>query len=80
MTFQQLKVFLTRIGKYSKVVLCGDIAQISPKFRGSGLAELLEMIDYFNMNVHTIEFKRDDILRSEECKAWITAFENWEVA
>ena len=80
MTFQQLKVFLTRIGKYSKVVLCGDIAQISPKFRGSGLAELLEMIDYFNMNVHTIEFKRDDILRSEECKAWITAFENWEAA
>lgn len=80
MTFQQLKVFLTRIGKYSKVVLCGDIAQISPKFRGSGLAELIQMIEYFNMNVHTIEFKREDILRSEECKAWITAFDDWEAA
>ena len=78
MTMQQLKVFLTRVGKYSKVVLCGDIAQVSPKFKGSGLAELLQMIDYFNLNVHTIEFTKDDILRSEQCKAWIEAFEAWE--
>lgn len=78
MTFQQLKVFLTRTGKWSKVVLCGDIAQISPKFRGSGLAELIQMIGYFNLNVHTIEFTRDDILRSEQCKAWIEAFDAWE--
>jgi len=78
MTMQQLKVFLTRVGKYSKVVLCGDIAQVSPKFKGSGLAELLQMIDYFNLNVHTIEFTKDDILRSEQCKAWISAFEAWE--
>lgn len=78
MTFQQLKVFLTRVGKYSKVVLCGDIAQISPKFRDSGLAELLQMIDFFNLKVHTLEFHKEDIMRSEECKAWITAFEDWE--
>jgi len=31
MTFEQLKVLLTRQGKYSKLVLCGDIAQISPR-------------------------------------------------
>lgn len=80
MTFQQLKVFLTRTGKWSKVVLCGDVAQISPKFQGSGLAELLEMIDYCNMSVHTIEFGKDDILRSDQCKAWIEAFEAWEMA
>jgi phosphate starvation-inducible PhoH-like protein len=80
MSFQQLKVFLTRTGKYSKVVLCGDIAQVSPKFKGSGLAELLQMIDYCQLPVHTIEFTRDDILRSEQCKAWLTAFEEWEKA
>ena len=78
MTFDQLKVFLTRVGKWSKVVLCGDIAQISPKFRGSGLAELINMIKHFDMNVHTIEFTKDDILRSEQCKAWICAFDDWE--
>ena len=80
MSFQQLKVFLTRTGKWSKVVLCGDVAQVSPKFKDSGLAELLEMIDYCNMDVHTIEFGKDDILRSEQCKAWIEAFEAWELA
>ena len=80
MTFQQLKVFLTRTGKYSKVVLCGDIAQISPKFRDSGLAELIQMIDYCNLSVHTIEFGYDDIMRSEQCKLWIKAFDEWERA
>ena len=80
MSFQQLKVFLTRTGKWSKVVLCGDVAQVSPKFANSGLAELLEMIDYCKMDVHTIEFGKDDILRSDQCKAWIEAFETWEMA
>jgi len=80
MSFQQLKVFLTRTGKWSKVVLCGDVAQISPKFKGSGLSELLEMVDYCKMGVHTIEFGKDDILRSDQCKAWIEAFEQWELA
>ena len=78
MSFDQLKVFLTRTGKYSKVVLCGDIAQISPKFHQSGLAQLLQMIEHFDMNVHTLEFDRDDILRSELCKEFIIAFEDWE--
>ena len=80
MSFQQLKVFLTRTGKYSKVVLCGDIAQISPKFRDSGLAELLQMIDYCDLNVHTIEFDYNDIMRSEQCKEWIMAYDQWENA
>ena len=78
MSFQQLKVFLTRTGKYSKVVLCGDVAQVSPSFRDSGLAELIQMIEYFNLDVHTIEFGADDILRSDQCKAWIEAFEGWD--
>jgi len=80
MSFQQLKVFLTRTGKYSKVVLCGDIAQISPKFRDSGLSELLQMIDYCDLNVHTIEFDYNDIMRSEQCKEWIMAYDQWENA
>jgi phosphate starvation-inducible PhoH-like protein len=77
MTFQQLKVFLTRTGQWSKVVLCGDVAQISPKFNKSGLKQLLNMIEYYQMNVHTIEFTQDDIIRSSQCKEWIVAFENW---
>ena len=78
MTFEQLKVFLTRIGKWSKVVLCGDIAQVSPKFRGSGLAELIDMVDELELPVHTVEFTSDDILRSDVCKQFIVAFDKWE--
>ncbi|MEL7422984.1 MAG: PhoH family protein [Bacteroidota bacterium] len=78
MTFEQIKVFVTRAGKYSKVVLCGDIAQISPKFKDSGLAEYLRMVEHFNARVHTIEFTRDDIMRSELCKEQIIMFEEWE--
>jgi phosphate starvation-inducible PhoH-like protein len=77
-TFDQLKVLLTRTGKYSKMVLCGDIAQISPKFQGSGLASLLKMVKHFDMPVHMIEFTREDILRSPQCKMWIERFEEWE--
>jgi phosphate starvation-inducible PhoH-like protein len=80
MSFEQLKVLLTRVGKYSKVVLCGDVAQVSSQFRNSGLAELIEMIDYCQLPVHLLEFTKDDIVRSKQCKQWITAFEQWEAA
>lgn len=77
MSFEHLKGLMTRIGKYSKLVLCGDVAQISPQFKNSGLAEFLRMVDYYDLPVHTIEFTRDDVLRSEICKTFIVAFEEW---
>lgn len=78
MTFEHIKGLMTRIGKYSKVVLCGDVNQVSPMFKKSGLAEYLEMVEYFDMNVHTIKFTRDDVLRGDVCKEQIIGFENWE--
>lgn len=79
MTMLQLKVMLTRVGKYSKVVLCGDIAQTAPTFENSGLGELIKMVEHFDMRVHIINFTRDDIMRSKQCKQWIIAFEDWEL-
>ena len=78
MTFQQLKVMLARMGKWSKIVLCGDIAQVSPHFKGSGLAELIRMVKALNLPVHIIEFTHDDIVRSSQCRDWIVAFDKWE--
>lgn len=78
MSFEQLKVFLTRTGEHSKVVMCGDIAQISPKFNQSGLAKFIKMCKTLDLPVHMIEFQPDDILRSEQCKQWIMAFDKWE--
>lgn len=78
MTFEQLKVFLTRQGNYSKTVLCGDVAQTSPLFRNSGLQELLNMIDALGIDCHTIHFTQEDIVRSAQCAKWIRGFEQWE--
>lgn len=78
MTFEQYKVLLTREGKWSKTIMCGDIAQVSPKFRNSGLAQFIDMVNHFNLPVHTIEFGRDDIVRSDRCRMWIESFEDWE--
>jgi phosphate starvation-inducible PhoH-like protein len=78
MTIKQLEVLLTRQGKYSKLVLCGDVRQISPKFRGSGLQQLIDMVDTLDIPVNIIEFTREDIKRSKECAVWVKAFEDWE--
>jgi phosphate starvation-inducible PhoH-like protein len=78
MTFDQIKVLVTRMGKYSKLVLCGDVAQTSPLFKGSGLAEFIKMVETLDLPVHTIHFTREDVLRSEQVKMFIGAFEDWE--
>jgi len=77
-TFEQLKVLVTRAGEYSKLVLCGDIAQTSPKFANSGLKEFIEMVEAFDLPVHTIHFTMEDVMRSPTCKMFIKAFEDWE--
>lgn len=79
LTFKQLMVFLQRTGEWSKVVMCGDVAQISPRFQNSGLKEFLDMLNHFNLPVHQIEFTREDIVRSGICKMFVEAEEDWEV-
>ena len=78
MSFEQLRVFLTRTGRYSKVVLCGDVAQTSPRFHNSGLANLVKMVETLDMPCHTIHFTLDDCVRSGQCKTWLKGFEDWE--
>lgn len=78
LTFQQIKMLFTRVGNWSKLVLCGDVSQVSPEFENSGLAEWIQMTKELNLPYHTIQFTRDDILRSDICKQTIIACENWE--
>jgi phosphate starvation-inducible PhoH-like protein len=54
------------------------MAQTSPLFKGSGLAEFIRMVETLDLPVHTIHFTVDDVLRSEQCKMMIGAFEAWE--
>lgn len=78
LTYSQIKMLFTRVGKWSKLVLCGDVSQVSPQFKNSGLAEWLDMTKQFDLPFHTIHFGRDDIMRSDVCKQTIIACEDWE--
>jgi phosphate starvation-inducible PhoH-like protein len=78
MSIDQLRVMLQRMGRYSKLVLCGDIAQVSPRFHMSGLGEFVAMCEEVECDIHMIEFGIDDVVRSRQCKHWIQKFEEWE--
>ena len=64
-TFEQLKMFITRIGWDSKAVINGDIEQtdLANKDRG-GLEEFLERLDGVQ-GVGIAELTEDDIIRNK---------------
>lgn len=69
----QMKMFLTRIGENTRVVVNGDIQQQDIP-SGSGLAMALDMIALHNIPAGIIEFSPNDIQRSGICKMWVQAF------
>jgi phosphate starvation-inducible PhoH-like protein len=69
----EIKMFLTRIGRNTKVVVNGDVKQSDINVQ-SGLAKIIHLIKKYNMDIPVIEFDIDDIVRSEACKNWIIAF------
>lgn len=78
MSLAQIKGVLTRLGHNSRVVFCGDVKQTSPLFKDSGMREFLHMINVTGIPCHVIEFGPEDILRSQQCKDWILAFDRFE--
>lgn len=73
-TPHEIKMFLTRIGEYSQVVVNGDIKQSDLK-TNSGLKVVLDLIKEKNLPIPVIEFTLDDIVRSGICAMWVRAFE-----
>ncbi|MCS7205453.1 MAG: PhoH family protein [Leptospiraceae bacterium] len=76
-TLSQLKMFLTRIGKNSKMCISGDITQSDLKPGQSGLAKLLEILKPIP-EVKVIEFNKNDIVRNPIVEKIIHAFETYE--
>lgn len=73
-TPSEMKMFLTRIGEESQVVLNGDIRQ-SDLRTDSGLKVILEMARKQNLPVDHVEFTIEDIVRSGICAMWVKAFD-----
>jgi phosphate starvation-inducible protein PhoH and related proteins len=74
-TIPEMKMFLTRIGEGTKVVINGDVKQSDIKEQ-SGLSKIIHLAKKHQMDIPVIEFGIDDIVRSNICKAWLIAFES----
>ena len=73
-TKEQMKMFLTRLGKNSKAVITGDITQIDLPNAFSGLVHVLPLISSIE-GIKICEFKNSDVMRHPLVKKIITAYE-----
>lgn len=74
-TPEQMKMFLTRLGFGSKMIITGDITQVDlPKGKTSGLAEACETLKDIK-GIAFIELKRLDVVRHPLVQKIIQAYE-----
>ncbi len=73
----QMKMFLTRIGMRSKVVITGDITQIDlPKNKESGLVVARKILKGIP-GIEFIEFNKEDVVRHPLVRLIIEAYEKY---
>ncbi|MDC3110796.1 PhoH family protein [Pelagibacteraceae bacterium] len=75
-TSTQIKMFLTRCGKNSRMVVNGDPSQIDlPKHIGSGLIDSIHALEQLS-EVEITKFSKKDIVRDEIVSKIIDAYDN----
>ena len=75
----QMKMFLTRLGFNSKMVITGDITQIDlPNNVTSGLSEALKVTNFINEKVSQIYFNDQDVVRHPLVQKIVKAYERVE--
>lgn len=81
LNFHELDTVITRAGKNSRIVFCGDFAQsdlIINKNDKSGLPEFLKIVELMD-SFHVINFSAEEIVRSGLVKEYILARNRIEV-
>ncbi len=74
-TSEQMKMFLTRMGTGSKMVITGDVTQIDlPGIRKSGLVEALEVLKGVD-DIAICRLTHKDVVRHELVQAIVKAYE-----
>lgn len=77
-TPEQMKMFLTRLGFRSKMVVTGDITQIDlPDGKRSGLKTVLNILKDVN-DIQIIRFSQKDVVRHRLVQDIITAYEKYD--
>ena len=79
-TPEQMKMFLTRLGFNSKIVVTGDITQIDlPDGKRSGLVEAVKILKNVS-DIETVRFTEKDVVRHKLVQDIIKAYEKYEEA
>ena len=75
-TIEQMKMFLTRFGFNSKIVVTGDVTQVDlPRGKTSGLVHALKILDDIELiGIH--KFDKKDIVRHALVQRIVDAYEN----
>lgn len=77
-TTNQMKLFLTRLGFNSKMVVTGDITQIDlPKKTFSGLVQATQLLEHVD-GIEIITFERVDVIRHPLVQKVLESYEQYE--
>ena len=77
-TVEQMKMFLTRFGEGSRVVVTGDITQIDlPRDKKSGLVHALDVLEGVD-GIARVFLTYKDVVRHEMVQKIITAYDKYE--
>jgi phosphate starvation-inducible PhoH-like protein len=77
-TRTQMKMFLTRMGEYSRMIITGDLSQIDlPKDIKSGLADCIPKIEHID-GIQIVRFTDTDVVRHELAAKIVQAYDLWE--
>ena len=77
-TPEQMKMFLTRLGFNSKMIVTGDITQIDlPDGKKSGLVTVLKILKNVN-DIDIIKFSQKDVVRHRLVQDIIKAYEKYD--
>ncbi len=77
-TYSQLKMFLSRMGFHSKVIVTGDITQIDLERKNdSGLSSIIELFKTIE-GISIIEFEKKDIIRHSLVRKMLSVLEEYE--
>jgi phosphate starvation-inducible PhoH-like protein len=77
-TRTQMKMFLTRMGEHSRVVVTGDLSQVDlPKDIKSGLADCIPKVETIP-GIEVVRFSETDVVRHPLAAKIIRAYDEWE--
>jgi phosphate starvation-inducible PhoH-like protein len=76
-TSEQMKMFLTRLGFNSRMVITGDITQVDlPSSRASGLIEIQSVLKHIE-GIRFVYFSEKDVVRHELVSEIVRAYDDW---